>query len=359
MKNRIFISALLAFAAVALFNPAFLVPAACMLCAVSVVLANQTPELRVTLSVNELLNQVMDAFKTEFPALTSMAKDVSTETAVKGTTITAHVSTLPGINDYDDSTGWNNGAANASDLIADLPVTLDNFKIVNVKVPFITQLGSKVSLAPEAIRNSGYALAKFVVDSMLGLATSANFSRSVDVAPGNVDLGKLETLRGVCNGQKMSSKERYGIVSTPFAESIAADPKTGSSLFYDQVEGGDSSIRRWKDLCGFKEVIEYPEMPDNGENLNAFFFDPRAFLFAQRSIRFNNAAKELGIDPEIMKTWSVKDATTGLILDAVGWQQPGTGDVYVAICLLFGLAAGCQGGSPGTLTDLAGLRSNG
>jgi len=78
--------------------------------------------------------------------------------------------------------------------------------------------------------------------------------------------------------------------------------------------------------------------------LNPFFSDRRAILFASRSTKFSNIAKELGVT-EVMTFSSAQDAASGLRLDFVAYQKPGTGDVVYAACLIFGLAAGDTGRS--------------
>ena len=51
----------------------------------------------------------------------------------------------------------------------------------------------------------------------------------------------------------------------------------------------------------------------------------------------------------------MEDPETKLQLLGVQWQEVGTGDVYVSCAILFGIAAGNQGGAPGSICDNAGL----
>ena len=66
-------------------------------------------------------------------------------------------------------------------------------------------------------------------------------------------------------------------------------------------------------------------------------------------------ARSLGV-PSISATDVVTDEETGLSLMGITWQDPGTFDLYYTVVIMYGAAAGKQGGSAGALTDYAGHR---
>jgi hypothetical protein len=66
-------------------------------------------------------------------------------------------------------------------------------------------------------------------------------------------------------------------------------------------------------------------------------------------------AKALGI-PRVMEFYGLKEEQSGLDLCGIGWQEGGTGDVYLSAAILFGIGCGNQGGAAGTMTDNAGLK---
>jgi hypothetical protein len=183
--------------------------------------------------------------------------------------------------------------------------------------------------------------------------TSPNSSNGTVLPPPNVDLERIENLRTICNGQKIATAGRFGIVNSTFATYLEADDRVKSALFYKQLNG-DYGLRRWKNLAGFSNIWEYPALQTTG-NLCAFFGDRRAILFASRPVQFSNAAEELGV-PQVMEFREVRDPESGLTLRGVLLQEVGIGDVYVSCALLFGVTAGSQGGAPGAITDAAGLR---
>jgi hypothetical protein len=99
-------------------------------------------------------------------------------------------------------------------------------------------------------------------------------------------------------------------------------------------------------------LFEYPPLPTAG-NLIGFVADKRAICFCMRGIRFSNAAEELGA-PQIIRFYPMV-CEADMPATGVLWQAQNTGDLFVSAAILYGLAAGSQGGAPGTITDNAGL----
>lgn len=311
--------------------------------------------LRVTLTVNEILMDIVDAFKIEIPFLINgFSTDFSSKTAVKGDTITAHISTLPATATYDATTGFDNGATAADALITDVPVVMDQFTHVPVKVTWLTQLASKMPLYREAIRNTGYVLAKKVVDYALTKVLAVNFTKVSTIANINVNLDSIEDIRTAMNVNKAANRGRFGICGSPFAGALQNDDRVKSSLFYSQLNG-DQGYRHFKNVAGFGDIWEYPDFPGNAQNLTAFFADKRAIVIANRRVDYSNAAAQLGV-PEVMKFYPISDPSTGLEMTGVAYQKAGTGDVFVSCAVLYGVGAGAQGGAANGITDLGGYR---
>jgi hypothetical protein len=312
----------------------------------------------VTLSVPEILTDVMDAFKLETPELFQpggFGTDFSSKTAVLGDKITAKIAKVPLTGDYDANNGGFKAATqDVTTLIEDVPVTLDRFKVVTINITYLTQIASKVALYKEAIRNNGFALGKLIVDTALAQITAANFSNTVSTALANVNLDTFDgDIRNQLNAQKVANRGRFAIINTAMASKLGQDDRVRSSLFYGSLNG-DQGYRIWRNLAGFSSIREYPDM-FAGANLDGFAGDGRSVAVASRQIDFANAASALGI-PEVMKFYPMVDEQSGLSLTGVGWQEAGTGDVYVGCGVLFGIGAGKQGGAAGTITDNAGVR---
>jgi hypothetical protein len=311
---------------------------------------------RVTLSVPELSQLVIDAFKVQTPELFGsggFALDIESKTAKLGDVITSHIVSVPTAQNYDPATGFANGVQESTDLLVDVPVTLNQFKHVPIRIKYLTQLSSKINLMA-ALKEQAFALRKLVIDTALGTILPANFTYQEAEDPANISLDTCERIRGKLNTQRAGAFGRFGIVSTAFAAALQADQRVGSSLFYQQLNG-DSAYRRYKNLAGFENIYEYPDFPATA-NLQGYFGDRRGIIVAVRPIDIAQVTPaDLGI-PEVMSFTPMQDPESGLPFVAVGWQQAGTGDLYVSIGMLFGVSAGNQGGAQNAITDRSGVR---
>src|SRR5258706_10881981 len=205
LKLFLFGLAVFAFVMIGLANnaPGVVIGAFLALCLASNLLTKQKAACYVpTLSVPELLMDVMDAFMLELFPLKFFSTDHSSATAVLNDAITAHVATIPATAAYDATTGFANGATAAENLLVDVPVTLNQFRHCPVVVKFLSQIASKMPLYLECTRNTGYALAKYVLDYALSKVLVANFARSEVIAAANFTLDSLEIIRSDLNGQK-------------------------------------------------------------------------------------------------------------------------------------------------------------
>lgn len=318
----------------------------------------QQPKARLcagpTLSVPEILQDVLEAFKLELFALDLFSTDFSSKTAVLGDKITAHIDVLPVGANYDPTPGkgFYSGAQDVLGLIQDVPVTLNQFKHVPIKVGWLSQLSSKIPLYKRAVSNYGYALSKIVLDAALA-QVNGNFSNNLKYTTANTNLDTLEAIRGQLNAQKAMGKGRFGIITSATAAAIQNDDRVKSSLFYGALNG-DQGYRTFTNIAGFEKVIEYPDFSLTGGNNAGLFGDRRSIVIANRRPDFSNVAAELGV-PQVMEFYPMVEPETGLQVTGVAWQEVGTGDVYVSAAVLFGIGAGNQGGAAGTVTDNAAV----
>lgn len=308
-----------------------------------------------TLSVDEIMADTLDAFKTSFPMINAISTDFSSKTAKKDDTITAHVSTLPAVQSYNASTGYKANAAEASSLITDVPVVLDQLKHVPVKIDYLDAISSKKDLYQEAIRNQAYVLGKSVMDALLAKVVDANFSNTEVVTIANTDKTTLDSARKNLNTQDAQQSGRFGIVNSDFFAELEDDQKIASGDYHGQ-RVGNKALGHLTNVSGFENVWEYPDLPDNSENLTSFFGDRRALVCASRlPSDAERVASQAGV-PQIASFSTITDPDSGLSLMGIGWQEQGTFDTYLTIALLYGTAAGSQGGADGALLDNAGYR---
>jgi hypothetical protein len=305
-----------------------------------------------TLTVSRVVTDMVDAFKTQVPALNYFTSDMTAEQVKFGQQIIAHIPTVPTTYAHTASTGYAENAQSARDLLTDVPVTIDQWRHVTIKLLTADVAQDQSQNYLKTIANAGYALGKYVVDYALGKALETNFSQQSLELTDDTDFETLQDIRGDMNGVDAGSP-RYGLVNTATFNALETDARVSSRDFYGQR----TEANPWGKLVGvsgFNEIIEYPDLPTNSENMAGFFFDSRAITIATRLPNDSvDLAGQMGI-PVPLKREVITDPGSGLTLAGFGWLDQVTHNLYVTVSVMFGASAGKQAGSAGTLTDYAG-----
>jgi len=313
--------------------------------------------LLLTLSGTEVVQRVLGAFKTVLPAITRMSTDFSAERAKYNQQIMARIASIPAVQDYDTAGGgYKTNAANATTLLTDVPITMNKWRHVPIQVKIADVAKSVFNLTEQAIINCGYALAKDVMDTVLGQVLSANFSYSQVTANADFNLSTLNAANAQLSKNKASPFSRFGVINSDVAQQLREDPRLSSSLFYSQLNG-ETPLLEYRNVAGFRSIYEYPDLPANAQSLTAFLFDPRAIAVATRVPQDpTEVAAAFGL-PLFAKFDTVTDPDTGLTLLSIMWIDPtGSFDVYFTIAIMYGVVAGSQGGGANALADKAGYR---
>jgi hypothetical protein len=308
-----------------------------------------------TLSTTELITDVIDAFKVRFPLMSAIGTDFSSDEAKLGQTITGRILSLPSVQDYDGTDGYKANSASANGLTTDVSVTLNRHKHVPIKVDFIDQVSTKRDLYAETVGNMAYALGKEAFDYTMGLVTETNFTNEVVATTANSDYDVLSSVNKTLNTNGASATGRIGIVNSDVFQTLDSDQRIASGDYHGQQRGA-SAYGVLSNVSGFESIFEYPDLPDNSQNLSGFFTDKTGIVMASRIPNDVEAlANRIGI-PAISKVDVVSDADTGLTMMGITYQDAGTFDVYTTLTWIYGVSAGTQGGSAGDLTDKGGVR---
>lgn len=310
-----------------------------------------------TLSATEILADTLAAFKVQFPMIAGgggFGTDFSSDRARKGDTVIAHIRTLPSVQNYDATNGYQASGAEASSLLTDIPVVLDQHKHVPVKLDHIDQLSSRKDLYLGAINDMAFVLGKKVVDDVLGLVKAANFSTAITESIANTTKATLDTATKKLNQRGAAPTGRFGIVNSDFYNALESDAQISSGDYHGQRRAGNA-FGNLQNLAGFANVWEYPDLPANAENVAAFFGTRPAIAIVSRLPSDPlEIARAAGVPvPALIQT--VTDPDSGLSLLGIQWVQLGTFDIWLTVALLYGFAAGKQGGAADTITDKGGL----
>lgn len=312
-----------------------------------------------TLSATEIVQDTLEAFKIRFPMLTGgsgFSTDFSGSPARYNDQIIAHVRTLPASQSYDATSGYQANGAEASSLLTDIPVTLNNHKHVPVKVDHIDVLSSRKDLYRGAVADMAYVLGKAVLDDALAEVKAANFSYGANVTITNTSKVELDNGTKKLNQNGAAPVGRFGIVTSDFYGALEADARIASGDYHGQ-QRTSNAYGVLRNVAGFENIWEYPDLQTAaGENINAFLSGRGSVCIASRVPNDpSELAASIGV-PKIANFTPVTDSDSGLTLLGIEWMHAGTFDIWLTVALIWGVTAGKNGGSAGTITDKAGYR---
>ena len=308
-----------------------------------------------TLTPTAILGDIVAAVAVQSPFLGRIASDFTAEPLKKGQTAIAHVASRPSVIDYDAAEGYGESAAETSSLFADRSVVINRHKHVPIKLSYLSTLTDQKDVYNHAIMEAAASLGKAVVDDGLALALDANFSQKTIETVANTDRDTLGSIRKAMNKVGALTTGRTALVNSDVFESLAADPRIASSDYYGQ-QPGEEALGMLRNVAGFGQILEYPDLPANGENLTGVALDPRAMCIKTGIPNDMQAMQaDLGI-PSIANIETITDPDSGLTLMGIFWQTPGTFDLMMSVTLMWGWSVGSDGGADGALLDYAGHR---
>lgn len=213
-----------------------------------------------TLTTSEVLLDVIKGFAKSFPALNRMGTDFRPDTLKLNQTYTAHIPTIPTVEDV--STTYAVTGQDARSLLVDVPVTVNKHKAVKLKWSHFDAIKDNKNKYDEVIGLAGYALAKAVIDDLLSGVNAANFSQSSPYAEADCDADMLINVTGDLNGVGALPNGRTMLVNTAVANALSNDSRITSKDYAGQIMMG-GGLRRFVNTHGFAEIIEYADMPTN------------------------------------------------------------------------------------------------
>ncbi len=215
------------------------------------------------LTVEEILADVLDAFKVRVPAVNRMGRDFRTGGLKLGQTYTAHIAGIPSVGDYDENSGgYQAGAQSARALLTDVPIVVDKHKKVSLKWNHLNSIADKKQEYNKVISNAGYALAKAVVLDVMGKVNRRTLTNQTVEPEVSSDYDAIEAIRSAMNLDGAADTGRFGIVNTPVASALHLDDRVLSTLYRGEMDGANAH-RVFRNLAGFEEVFEWPELPSN------------------------------------------------------------------------------------------------
>lgn len=216
-----------------------------------------------TLTVDAILNEVIEDFVVAVPAINRMGRDFRPGALKLDKTYTAHIAGTPTVGSYNaNSGGYKAAAQSARALLTDIDITVDQHKCVSLKFEHLNAIKDDKNEYAAVIRGAAYALAKEVINSIVAKMTSRTITQSSTYATADSDYDAVNNIRDDMNIIGASPLRRAGIVNTSVASILSLDSRVQSADYRGEMSDANA-FRRFRNLCGFEEVMEWPELGTN------------------------------------------------------------------------------------------------
>lgn len=212
-----------------------------------------------TLSVQEIVIDVIDAFTKQLPMLPYIGADWRKTGLKLNKKYTAHVVSVPAVETISDADYSAMTGQTARSLLTDVDVTVDKHIGVRINLAHLNSIKDDKQEYAKAISLAGYALAKSFIDDIITGFSTVNFSNQSVFAVADSDGDMLDAITSALNLQGALTTGRFGVVNTPVAAVLNGDQRLTSSLYAGQRQRGEG-YRRFQAVNGFAEIMEYPDL---------------------------------------------------------------------------------------------------
>lgn len=226
-------------------------------------LYNPRLALGVTLTSQEILLDVIGAFKKRFPAINMFGAQWTAKTLKLNKKYTAQIASYGSASTYDATTGYANGANSARNGLTDLDVITDNHPTYPLKWLHLDGIKDDKNTYAKVIAGAGYVLGKACIDSgFFAKMTSRYFSKEIVSTVANFDYDVLQDITTALNTQGVEPEGRVLFVNSAAAGVLGVDARMISKDYAGQLLTGQG-YRMWTNVGGFALIQEYPDLPSN------------------------------------------------------------------------------------------------
>lgn len=282
-----------------------------------------------TVLTNEiLLTEALNAFVAGLMPLTALTADFSAAARQKGNKISVPRCAAA------TAAATFTGTYTMQDSVADeVEITLDQHEYVGWYLTD-TQINNSGQMSLQLwARQKGAALAKKVLQNVLGALTTTNYGAPVLTGtPGSTDSDDLLTIRNACNTAGMPEQDRALILGGDFMLPILKDLKSAYVL------GGSEIVRdgRPPRLFGF-QPFESSLIPTNGCALVGAAIHPSGLAAA---MRYNQPQD----GHNLIEARPVTDPETGITFGYRKWYSADNGEMRCVLEAIFGKSVGITNG---------------
>lgn len=209
-------------------------------------------------------------------------------------------------------------------------VTINKHKVVHIGQTDLDALDYSEASLESFGAQQGAALAQAVIEDVLTLVTTANFTSVTAVSSTVIDIPQIRSARLALNQSNAPKAGRIAL-----ADCVAMDALLAVTNFVQAHMSADPSVLREgvvKRAFGF-DFYEMNSSFVSAASVNAFFGSPAAIAVAMRYVAPQEPAAY-----KVARSYA--DPKSGAVFGLRDYYDPGTGTRYVALECNFGKSAG-------------------
>lgn len=285
-----------------------------------------------TLAPSLVAQRTLDYLKVMFPAAFRLFIDFTPQQVYYNGTIKTRI---PGSTAaYDAAAGY--AAPDVTDV--DVSITVDKFKAASVKFTSAEMSSTNRDLVNEHAAMLANQLGKQLIADMFALFLEASFTNVTDKDAVDYDDATLRAIRKALSARNVADFGRLGIVNGDAFEALQGDALVTTQLSNPAAQEGFQMAPSIIRARGF-EIMEFPTLPANGENLNGIFMAPGALVGAVGVPVDANAPGMFDAAPNVVGIEYVTDEDTGLSL-IQRLHKNSNGGVQMDVAWIYGFKKG-------------------
>lgn len=220
-------------------------------------------QLGLTLTSQQILLDVIGAFKKRFPAINMFGAQWTAATLKLNKKYTAHIASYGSASTYDTTTGYANGANTARNGLVDVDIVTDQHPTYPLKWLHLDGIKDDKNIYGKVIAGAGYVLGKACIDTgFFAKMTTRYFSQEIVSSVANFDYDVLQEITTALNLKGVEPEGRVLFVNSAAAAVLAVDARMISKDYAGQLLNGQG-YRVWQNVGGFALIQEYPDLPTN------------------------------------------------------------------------------------------------
>jgi hypothetical protein len=274
-----------------------------------------------TIAGDVIARQALEFLTSQYPVISTIAKDFSDAPVLKGQTLISRINSVPAASDFVEGTGYAASAASA----VDVPVTLDKHKHATIEITEAELSGTNINRIEELSQALAYSIGDALMTDISALLTYTNFPQETVTTLANFTrVNAIVKPKGVLRGRKISSG--LTLLASSDAEAKLWEDDSFISLLTNKAGGiGATELPQTHGV----NIARNDFMPTG---LNGAVIGNDALLLVTRT-----PLVESDVVNGIIK--NVSDAN-GLTLQYRKYHDPKLAKVVISYTLMYGVAKG-------------------